>query len=90
MAGHAEAAHGTDRTANIMKFDGLPGKGKPVVQRFDKPDPEVPVIGSFVSTMEGGAEVSPFSIVSGFGDSVQKPKFTAKITLFDSHGDDNY
>ena len=90
MAGHAEAAHGSDRASQIMKFDGLPGKGKPIVEDFKRPV-EIPVLGKFVSTMyDGGASLSPLASVSSFGDSVNKPKFTAKITLVDTHSNDNF
>ena len=90
MAGHAEAAHGSDRASTIMKYDGLPGQGKPVVTDFKRPV-EFPVLGKFVSTMgNAGVDLSPLSSVSSFGDTIQKPKFTAKITLIDTHSDDNF
>ena len=90
MAGRAEVAHGSDRASKIMKYDGLPGKGKPIVEEFKKPE-VLPIVGSFVSTMgPAGIELNPIASATGFGDSIQKPKFTAKITLFDSHGDDNF
>jgi len=89
MAGHAEAAHGSDRASSIMKFDGLPGEGKPIVEEFKKPT-EIPVMGSFVSTMSGGVDMNPVAVATSFGDQYQKPKFTAKITLFDTHSDDNF
>lgn len=90
MAGRAEAAHGSDRASNIMKYDGLPGTGKPIIEEFKKPA-ELPIVGSFVSTMgPAGIELNPIASTAAFGDAVQKPKFTAKITLFDSHGDDNF
>ena len=91
MAGHAEVVRGNDRAASIMKYEGLPGKNKPVIQEFKKPT-EIPVMGGFVSTLSpGGVDVlSPFSAVSEIGDHTQKPKFTAKIVLFDSHSDDNF
>lgn len=89
MAGHAEMAHGSDRASQIMKFDGLPGEGKPIIEDFRKPA-EIPVIGSFVSTMGGGVDMNPVLAATAFSDQYQKPKFTAKITLFDSHSDDNY
>ncbi len=91
MPGHAEAAHGTDKATNIMKFEGLPEKGKLISEETSQPK-EVPVLGGFVSSMgtEGGVEFSSFSSVSAFGDAYKKPKFTAKITLLDSHSDDNF
>lgn len=90
MAGFGEAARGMDRASKIMKFDGLPEKGRPIVEEFRKE--EIPVLGSFLSTMDArsGIDLNPISIASEFGDSVQKPKFTAKITLFDTHGNDTF
>ena len=89
MAGFAEAAHGSDKASKIMKYEGLPGEGKPIVQEFHRPN-EIPVLSGFVSTLGDGAEVSPLALVSQIGDATQKPKFTAKITLIDTHSDDNF
>ena len=89
MAGHAEMAHGNDRASKIMKYDGLPSEGKPIIEEYRKPA-EIPVMGSFVSTMGGGVDMNPVLAATSFGDQYQKPKFTAKITLFDSHSDDNF
>lgn len=74
----------------IMKYDGLPGEGKPIIEDFKRPV-EIPVMGKFVSTMgDGGVDMNPLSMVSSFGDTVSKPKFTAKITLIDTHSNDNF
>lgn len=90
MAGHAEVAHGSDRATKIMKYDGLPGDGKPIVQEFNQ-QREYPVMGKFVSTLGDGVDMnSPILSASMFGDSIQKPKFMAKITLIDTHNDDNF
>ena len=90
MAGHAEAAHGTDRATKIMKYDGLPEKGKLISTETSRPK-EIPVMGEFVSSLgDGGVEFSSFSSISSFGDSIQKPKFTAKLTLTDLHSEDNF
>jgi hypothetical protein len=89
MAGRGDAARGIDRASKIMKYDGLPGKGKPIVEDFNSRPSQIPVLGGFVSTM--GADpvaVNPLSVTSAFGDVQAKPKFTAKITLFDEHSND--
>ena len=91
MAGHAEVARGSDRASKIMKYDGLPGKGKLVVEEFNQAKTsQVPVLGGFVSTMGSPVEVNPLSVTSAFGDVQSKPKFTAKITLFDEHSNDRF
>ena len=90
MAGHAELARGHDKASKIMKYDGLPGEGNLIEEDTRKP-PEIPVLGSFVSTMvSGGTELNPILSASSFGDYVEKPKLTAKITLIDAHSDDNF
>ena len=89
MAGFGEAARGSDRATKILKFNGLPGKGEPIVEEFKKPQ-EVPVLGQFISTMGDAVSLNPLSAANAFGDSVQKPRFIAKITLFDEHSDDNF
>ena len=90
MAGHAEMARGSDRASKIMKYDGLPGKGKPIIEEFNRKPTTVPVLGGFVSTLGNSVEVNPLSAMSAFGDVQEKPKFTAKITLFDEHSDDRF
>lgn len=88
--GHAEVARGCDRASKILKYDGLPENGKPVVQEFH-PQTEIPIIGSFVSTLgDSGVELSALSSTSMYGDSVQKPKFTAKIILQDPNSADAF
>ena len=89
MAGRGDSAHGSDRASKIMKWDGLPGVGKPIIEE-PKPESKIPVIGSFVSTLGGSVELNPVLAATQFGDSIERPKFTAKITLFDSHSDDNF
>lgn len=88
MAGFGEAVRGNDRATRIMKYDGLPENGKPIVEEYKRSE-EFPVIGSFRSTLGDGVLMdNPILAATEFGDSVQKPKFMAKLTLVDSHSDD--
>ena len=86
----AEHVRGRD-VAKVAKFNGLPSPENRIVETA-QPDRSIPFeIGRFNSTMGSeGIEMNPLLSASIVSDVTQKPKFVAKITLFDDHSDDNY